>query len=352
MNKRNYNKVRAHVKQMPTGVDFIKYTANRASGIGKRLTKSTLVAYPQALAIEVTNQCNLRCITCARQYQHGKQMDVGYMEIDLLKDIVDQAYPYVGFISLTGLGESLLYKNMASALSYIKSKKRGIITGLSTNASLTTTEKIIKDIRENLDIVQISIDGIGDVYNRIRENGNYDLFLDNVKKTVAATADCNTEVMFNIVLTKENFHQLTELIDLAHHIGVKCVNLAPFNVTSTAHEISYYEFFKRKEFKASYNEVLKRAKQYRDLELTYWRSKRHGHGFQSCPSPWSNFYVTWDGYLVPCCAKPFPKELNFGNLREISLIECLNESGFRAFRKMWHENKTPDFCTKCQFVYL
>ena len=320
--------------------------------LGKKLTKSTKVAYPQALAIEITNQCNLHCITCARQYRYGKQMDVGYMDIDLLKNIVDQAYPHVGFISLTGLGESLLYKDIASALSYIKSKNRGIVTGMSTNASLTATERIVRDIRCDLDIIQISIDGIGDVYNSVRKDGDYDTFLENVRKIVAVGTTSGIDVMFNVVMTRENSHQLTELIDLAREIGVNSVNLAPFNITSTDYEISYYEFFQSREFRDSYHRALERARQYSDLELTYWRSKRSGQGFRSCPSPWSNFYVTWDGYVVPCCVKPFPKELNFGNLNNRPLIECLNDAGFREFRKMWLENRTPEFCNECIFVYM
>ncbi|HQT92430.1 MAG TPA: SPASM domain-containing protein, partial [Candidatus Kryptobacter bacterium] len=201
-------------------------------------------------------------------------------------------------------------------------------------------------------IIQISIDGIGDIYNEIRKDGNYELFLENVKKIVAATESSSTDVMFNIVVTKENYHQVSEIIDLAHDIGVKFVNLAPFNVSSTNHDISYYEFFQSGEFSDSYADAVSRAKQYSDSELTYWRCKRQGEGFRSCPSPWSNFYVTWDGYVVPCCVKPFPKELNFGNLNDSSLMECLNAESFRSFRKMWYENKTPDFCGKCQFVFL
>lgn len=352
MIKRNLKKAKEHLKQIPKGTNFFKYTSNEVSRAGKRITRSTSVAHPYSLVIEVTNQCNLHCTTCARQYHFGKEMDVGYMDIDLLKRIVDQAYPFIGFISLTGLGESLLYKHMPSALSYIKSKNRGIGTGIATNASLPTTERIIKEIRENLDTIQISIDGLGDVYNNIRRDGNYDLFLDNVRNIVAAAATTNTDVTFNMVVTQQNYHQIPDVIDLSNKIGVKCVNLAPFNVASTDDEVDYYAFYQSSEFKGSYSEAMNRAKQYPDFELIFWRSKRKGIGFHSCPYPWSGNYVTWNGYLVPCCFKPFPKELNFGNLNNKSLMECLNDNVFRDFRKMAFENKTPDFCAKCKYVFM
>jgi radical SAM protein with 4Fe4S-binding SPASM domain len=56
--------------------------------------------------------------------------------------------------------------------------------------------------------------------------------------------------------------------------------------------------------------------------------------------------------MTPCCAKPFPKELNFGNVFETSLMECLNSDGYRKFRKLWYRNETPDFCKKCHVVDL
>jgi len=56
--------------------------------------------------------------------------------------------------------------------------------------------------------------------------------------------------------------------------------------------------------------------------------------------------------MTPCCAKPFPKELNFGNVFDTSLMECLNSEGYRRFREMWYRNETPDFCKKCHVVDL
>ena len=56
--------------------------------------------------------------------------------------------------------------------------------------------------------------------------------------------------------------------------------------------------------------------------------------------------------MTPCCAKPFPKELNFGNVFETSLMQCLNSKEYRQFREMWYKNETPEFCKKCHVVDL
>ena len=73
-------------------------------------------------------------------------------------------------------------------------------------------------------------------------------------------------------------------------------------------------------------------------------------GFITCPYPWKGFYITWDGFLVPCCAKPFPKEKNFGNVFKKGLLNCLNDKDFIEFRAMAKKNITPDFCKRCHFI--
>jgi radical SAM protein with 4Fe4S-binding SPASM domain len=55
---------------------------------------------------------------------------------------------------------------------------------------------------------------------------------------------------------------------------------------------------------------------------------------------------------VPCCAKPFPNELNFGNAFEKPVMECLNSKKFQEFRELWFRNETPEFCKKCHFIDL
>ncbi len=55
------------------------------------------------------------------------------------------------------------------------------------------------------------------------------------------------------------------------------------------------------------------------VELSVWDIKTKNE-FKKCHLPWNHFYVSWDGYMTPCCAKPFPKELNFGNVFDTSLM--------------------------------
>ncbi len=340
------------LRYLPSGVDFWKYSLNKLVHINKNILKSSTIAYPSAIMLEVTNYCNLHCITCPREYQYGLDMDKGSMNIELLRTIVDQAYPYVDSIGLTGLGEPLIYKDLPAALRYIKSKNRGIITSISTNAALPESIEIVGLIKENIDSIQISIDGIGETYNKVRKNGNYERFLQNVSGICNELSAFNKSLIFNMVVIKENFHQMEEMIDLTSKLGMSGINFALFNLASIPDiSIDYYNYYHTAEFVDALHGAIEKSKQYPSLDVTFW-DYQSKNNFRKCPFPWTQFYVSWDGYLTACCAKPFPKELHFGDLNSTSLIDCLNSASYQNFRKLWYENQTPKYCDRCHFIDL
>jgi MoaA/NifB/PqqE/SkfB family radical SAM enzyme len=352
MDRKKIKKAIKRLLYLPKGKNFIRYSYNKANGLFYRLQKGNTVNYPSNLMFEVTNHCNLHCITCPREYHYGEEMDLGYMDIELLKNIMDQAYPYIDSVGLTGLGEPLLYRHLTEALQYIKSTNKGIITSLSTNASLPNIEKKIEQIKDYVDTLQISIDGTGDVYNAVRRNGNYDKFLENVKSIVQTIDRKKTDVILNAVVVKENYHQMKDLIKLTNDLKLEQINFTHFNLASATNiDADYYDLFYSEDFKSELNAALNEANKYSGVKVTFWDYKSKNE-FQKCPFPWGHYYISWDGYLVPCCAKPFPKIKHFGNLNTTKLFDCLNSFSFREFRNMWYKNTTPAFCKKCHFTDL
>ncbi|MFI5172245.1 MAG: radical SAM protein, partial [Chitinophagales bacterium] len=144
INKRRIKKAIRRLKSLPGGLNFLRYTSNKTRAWYLRKIKSTKVAHPSSIMFEVTNHCNLKCITCPREYQYGEEMAKGFMDIDRLKKVVDEVYPYVDSIGLTGLGETLMYKQLPEALQYIRTKNKGIITTISINAHLPNCIDIVK----------------------------------------------------------------------------------------------------------------------------------------------------------------------------------------------------------------
>ncbi len=73
---------------LPGGVNFVRYFNNKISHYSRNLSGSLGVAHPSTIMLEVTNHCNLHCITCPREYAYGKAMDKGNVDLSLLKKMV------------------------------------------------------------------------------------------------------------------------------------------------------------------------------------------------------------------------------------------------------------------------
>lgn len=349
--KRRLKKAYYRIKYLPKGINFFKYTFNKIYAFYLKTIKSTKVAHPSSIMIEVTNHCNLKCITCPREYEFGDQMDKGFVPIENLKKIVDEAYPYVDSIGLTGLGETMLFKPLVEAVEYIKSKNKGIIVSISINAHLPKSIEIAKQLIGKIDTIQISIDGLHEIYDQVRLEGDYSFFINNVKEIAqyAQSNKSNTELMFNVVAIEKNYHQMADIVKVAGEIGIQYVNIQTMNLTSTPIlDVKLYDFYTTLPFKKEIRKAFEMAKT-SGVDLTTFDFETPNN-FQKCNSPWNHFYISWNGLMTPCCAKPFPKILNFGNVFSSGLMKTLNTKEFRNFRTQWFKNETPDFCKKCHLI--
>jgi radical SAM protein with 4Fe4S-binding SPASM domain len=352
MNTRRLKKAWRRICQLPKNKYFVSYLANKIRHIFLKLTKSTRVAYPSTVMLELTNHCNLHCTTCPREYAYGKEMAQGTMNVNRAKKIIDELCPYLDSIGLTGMGETFLYKEIDVVVDYIKRKNKGIIISVSTNAMVPDFINIVSQLINKIDTIQISIDGLGDVYESIRKNADFKQFDKNVRQLAFLCKNTTTDLMFNMVITKDNFLQMPLLVKYAEEVGIKYMDFTLFNLASITNiEKTYYTFYQSTEFLKAVAEMDKTIIETPNVIVTN-RNFRTDNGFRKCPFPWTHFYICQDGFIAPCCAKPFPKELNFGNVFNNHVIEVLNSTQYRNFRQLWFANKTPSFCNKCHFIYI
>ena len=350
MNKRKVKKALRRVMNLPRGKYLFLYIANKARHFYLKSIKSTKVAYPSTIMLELTNQCNLACTICPREYDYGKDMDKGQMNVENAKKIIDELWPYLDSIGLTGMGETFLFKEIEEVVDYIKQKNKGIIISVSTNAVLPNFIESASKVMGKIDTIQISIDGINDVYESIRKNASFRRLDENLKLLVKMAKNTRTDLMLNMVVTKENYLHMPLVVKYAAEIGILYMDFTLFNLASvTDIERSYYEFYKSPDFSKLIQELEETIKNTPNVIVTE-RNFKTENSFQKCPFPWTHFYICWNGFIAPCCAKPFPKELNFGNVFNEKVLNVLNSNSYKSFRTQWLENKTPDFCEKCHFI--
>jgi radical SAM protein with 4Fe4S-binding SPASM domain len=350
MNKRRLKKAIKRIKNLPGGKYRFLYILNKIKHFYLKSIKSTKVAYPSTIMLELTNHCNLACTTCPREYDYGKNMDKGKMDINSAKKVIDELWPYLDSVGLTGMGESFLYRDINEVVDYIKNKNKGIIISVSTNAVLPNFIDIVSGLLGKIDTIQVSIDGLQDVYEKIRINSSFEILDKNLRALSQMAKKSGTDIMLNMVVTKENYIHMPLLVKYAKEIGIEYMDFTLFNLASvTKIEQSYYDFYKSSEFTKIITELEETIKNTPEVLVTE-RNFKTDNSFQKCPFPWTHFYICWNGFVAPCCAKPFPKELNFGNVFDDNVYNILNSQSFRKFRKLWFNNTPPSFCDKCHYI--
>jgi len=141
---------------------------------------------PHAICIELTNRCNLKCRMCQRSKM--KDLEAGDMELDLFKNIIDDASDFADKMTsfdLVGLGEPLMYPYLSDALGYIKSKCPESSVTIFTNGVLLDAnfaEMIIQLMNKPNDGILISINADNPQdYKWLMGSNKYDQVVQNIK---------------------------------------------------------------------------------------------------------------------------------------------------------------------------
>jgi MoaA/NifB/PqqE/SkfB family radical SAM enzyme len=155
------------------------------------------------IQIEVTTSCNLSCSYCFRNSQ-GRDID---------PSIVEKISSCDSEFVLYGFGEPLSNRNINKIIRMLDGK----IT-LSTNGIAD-----IDEITSHVDRIGFSIDSLNESYLRTTRKGS-DLgkILGNIEKA-------NSKGFIEVVITRDNFNDVEELIKLAGNFGIDLIltNVVP-----------------------------------------------------------------------------------------------------------------------------
>jgi len=162
----------------------------------------------------LTNQCNLSCTHCYSRSGPDRQTGGELTTSEALALIDDLAAMGVPLILFSG-GEPLLRHDIWELAGHAAAK--GIKIALSTNGTLITAGIAGKIKKSGIEYVGISLDGAtAATHDRFRHSpGAFD-------RSVAAFARCREAGVrcgVRVTLTRENFGELEDLIDLARSLG-------------------------------------------------------------------------------------------------------------------------------------
>jgi len=307
--------------------------------------------YLTRIQIEPTKKCNMRCPMCTNTYL--KKEEKGNMSYEDFLEIMKQ-FPFLRSVKLQGLGEILLNKDAIRMIRYCK--RQGMEVRFNDNASLLTSEIIKELLDTNLDSIQFSLDTLKkEKYEEMRGVNQFERVKSNLEE-FASMRNMNGKYRgirlgITMVTMDNNLEELPAMVEYASKLGLDNVisSLALMKASSKGQSKIVKKGTGNLSVKEEADKIKKKAiddshKLGIRLSFIHSRKKRA----LNCKWPWKNVYITYDGYITPCCHLEDPKVFNFGNILETPFSKIWNGERYREFRKKFFDWNS--ICRKCPHI--
>jgi MoaA/NifB/PqqE/SkfB family radical SAM enzyme len=195
--------------------------------------KFKLENIPLNIELELTSYCNARCVFCPIDNMTRVNRK---MEAKLLEKILDRCKTLKpSLIYLCGVGEPLLYPNIQDIVKKV-TDDIGSPIGINTNGSLLTGELYKKLLDAGISTINISINGLTeDTYGQHMKRLSFKKVNDNIHEILKINPE---RISLQGVITRQNYHELPEMIEYWHSKGVKI-----FTFNQVSNKSGYLENF-------------------------------------------------------------------------------------------------------------
>ena len=299
---------------------------------------------PAFLQVEPTILCNLECSFCINPSLPRERTS---LTLEKFKRIVDEV-PSVTKISLVGIGETFMNREIWSIIRYAKS--RGIYVATTSNATILTDRLLGEVLDSGIDLLNFSIDGaVKETYERLRPGATFETVIANIRRIAAAVEGRrHPELAVWFLTSSENARELPEMVALVKSIGIRSLNTQ--GVHYWGHP-DWHERANRANALDNLAELLRETR--RRAEAAGVRFQWHNFpdlaAERECKWPWKGAYVTADGFVTPCCENGSdPQRINFGNIFDQPFVEIWNSDKYRSFRReLKSRDSRPAICVDC-----
>jgi radical SAM family uncharacterized protein len=272
-------------------------------------------------------KCNLECGMCPFWRRPDEELLTVNQEVKIMDSLVEAGVLIYGFEG----GEPLLRRDLPQILE--EAHKR-FYTSLVTNGWLL--KERIHEIGDRVEFLFVSLDGIGSLHDELRGmKGSFDRAIKGIK----AAVDYGANIAINSTITRQNIHQVEEMLQLAERLGVG-INFQPAYDYSTAERLSPYgeklldSLVRLLELKSA-GAPLVNSRDYLSAVIESWY-----HGIPWRCKPWLTINVDPQGRIVlPCYT-----------LQEYNAKESSNPHVWDIdILKLWkyYEWEKYESCNKC-----
>ena len=301
----------------------------------KNLPKSDLFL-PKTIGIELVRGCNLECPMCpVTANMESEENRYQFIQSDLLKKIVDEIdkHQTIEDIYFFHFGEPLTHPAFAECLEILYksniAKKANVI--LYTNATLLHGSKA----RAILDIPIInelifSFDGFGDKKSFEHLRGPYfDKVISNIRNFAKSAQAKRPDLLLKTSTILPRKDEVPDLEIPTREEVLKNLGelFDPFGVSIETKNMHNYSGDD-------------------NLTISGIPPKQIQGGCSFLED--NSIYITVNGFAQPCCAE-YNEAFNFGNVKEDTFIEILNNSKIRDLRHILRldQRENLEFCESC-----
>ncbi len=268
----------------------------------------------RALQIEVTSRCTRSCALCPRSALADRWRD-GELSERTWRSI-EPALPMAAHVHLQGWGEPLLHPRLPEMAA--AAKRAGCSVGLTTNGDLLpgATDWIL-DLE--LDMVTVSVAGLTK-HCEFRDGSVIGDILKAAAELAAGDGHIRRpHVQLSYLLTRENYHELADLVSAAAALGIPEVFAIHLDCTPTP-ELAALSGFGPDGLDEGIAEAMNRASRLAALSGIVFRpAPAERQDLLVCAlDPTRLAFVSWDGRVGPCTYLLLPVE---GAIPRASLTE-------------------------------
>jgi len=291
------------------------------------------------------------------------------MEFETFLRILDE-FAGLRELHLQGLGEPMMHPRFFDMVRFAVG--RGIRVTTNTNATLITDKRAEQCVTSGLECLHASLDGArAETFERIRVRANFAKVVKNLERFRDVRGRMGSKrpaLHIVVVAMRQNLAEFADLVRLASNLGAEevfvqqlCHDFGESSLPGKYQEMRQFvddqtlqtEDTGRIEY--SFAEA-RRAAEETGIKLRLPRVRPLEHapgtpGRERCSWPWTGAYISYQGYMMPCCMVSTPDRVNFGNVTGRSIADVWNSGDFNAFRAQLESGQPPEICRTCS-IYL
>jgi len=286
--------------------------------IEKKTKKIYLKSLPINIMISPGNICNLSCPGCDLGAKSPDLIQPRVLSFQQFKHIFEQIKDYIFNISLFGLGEPFLNKEIFRMIDYSSKNRCG--TTIHSNFNIFDAEMAEKAIESRLTHIYLSIEGVSqEIYEKYRIGADI------------ATLFRNIEILVNMKKKKKSIFPL-----LTWKYLIFPYNIHEIELSRQKAKILGFDAFEV--FHANLDNLgtFGIVKHY---DFTSGTIKTFIADF--CDSLWDSVMIYPDGSVFPCC-KSFRKKDVFGNIYDEPFRKIWNNHNFLNARMLLNTRETDN----------